>query len=417
MTAYIITIGDEILVGQIVDTNAAFIAEMLTENGFDVVERSSVADTATAIRAGIDRALAMADVVVTTGGLGPTKDDVTKQVLADYFGTELAFHEHSWRRLQKIIRGFGREPQEAHRQQCYLPAAAEILPNDRGTAPGMLLRAGDKYLFSLPGVPYEMRHLLRDRVLPLLIEERSGDQIAHRTLLTAGAGESMIADRIADLEAQLPGHLKLAYLPNLGTVRLRLTGRGPDKSRLLTEIAEWQQRLRDRLGDLVFSEGTGSLLETVNQLLQSRGLWVGAAESCTGGYVASQLTRLPGSSAHFRGGIVAYDNVVKIAQLGVGADTLAEHGAVSEPVVRQMVQGACRVLRTDLAVATSGVAGPGGGTEEKPVGTIWIAAGNADRVDTYLLRAGKDRQRNIQFASNAVLNLLRKFVLREYEGG
>lgn len=417
MTAYIITIGDEILVGQIVDTNAAYIAELLTENGFDVVERSSVADTAAAIRSGLDRARSLADIVITTGGLGPTKDDVTKQVLADYFGTELCFHEPSWGRLQKIIRGFGREPVESHRRQCFLPASAEILPNDRGTAPGMLLREGDTYLFSLPGVPYEMRHLMRDRVLPLLVRERSGERIVHRTLLTAGAGESMIADRLEDLEAALPAHIKLAYLPNLGTVRLRLTGRGPDATALLADINTWQDRLRERLSDLVFGEGTGSLLETVNGLLQAKGLSVSTAESCTGGYVASQLTRLPGSSAHFRGGFVAYDNNVKIEELGVSPAMLEEHGAVSKPVVVQMVRAACRILRTDVAVATSGIAGPDGGTEEKPVGTIWIAAGNNKKVVTYLLHAGKDRQRNIQYATNAVLNLLRKFVEREYGGG
>jgi nicotinamide-nucleotide amidase len=417
MRAYIITIGDEILVGQIVDTNAAYLAEALTEYGFDVVERSSVADTAAAIRSGLDRAMAQADIVITTGGLGPTKDDVTKAVLADYVGTELAFHEDSWRRLQKIIRGFGREPQESHRQQCYLPATAEILPNDRGTAPGMLFRVGGKYLISLPGVPYEMRHLLRDRVLPLLVAARTGDRIIHQTLLTAGAGESMIAEKVADLEAALPAHLRLAYLPNLGTVRLRLTGRGPDAEVLQAELDQWMGRLRDRLGDLVFGMGTGSLLETVTRLLQARELWVATAESCTGGYVASQLTRLPGSSAHFRGGIVAYDNEVKIDELGVSPAVLEEHGAVSEPVVIQMVRGACRLLRTDVAVATSGIAGPSGGTPEKPVGTIWIAAGNKKKVVTYLLRAGKDRQRNIQFATNAVLNLLRKFVEKEYGRG
>lgn len=412
MRAYILTVGDEILIGQVADTNAAFMAAALNEAGVEIVEHLSVADGRQPIHAGVERALAAADLVLMTGGLGPTKDDVTKQVLAEYFGFELVFHEPTWERLQNIIRGFGREPTPAHRQQCYLPQNAEVLTNERGTAPGMLFRQGGKTLVSLPGVPYEMRHLVRQAVLPRLRAELdgAGEKTRSLTIRTAGAGESIVAQRIVDIEDELPDHLSLAYLPNLGTVRLRLTARGTDEEALAAELAHYRARIVARISELVYGYGHRNLAQVLGDTLIEKKLRLLTTESCTGGAVAQMITANPGASRWFLGGVVAYDNALKIELLGVPQKTLITHGAVSEATVRAMVAGGLKRYDADLVLATSGVAGPGGGTPEKPVGTIWIAVGNRTEIKTELLRAGKDRKRNITFTTHRVLDLLRRFL-------
>ncbi|MEL6274250.1 MAG: CinA family nicotinamide mononucleotide deamidase-related protein, partial [Bacteroidota bacterium] len=383
MTAYIITIGDELLIGQITDTNSAFMSAALHEEGVEVIEQLSVSDTRTAIRSAIDRAFSKADVVLMTGGLGPTKDDITKLVLAEYFSTELVFHAESWERLGRIYRQFGREPMDSHRQQCFLPAAAEILPNKLGTAPGMLLRKDGKILVSMPGVPYEMRYLVEHEVIPRL-QAMAPDRMRQRslTILTAGEGESRVAEKIESVEDSLPEHMSLAYLPNLGTVRLRLTTRGTDDAAMQEELQHYQSQIEELIGHLVYGTGKKTLSMTIGELLQERGLTLGTTESCTGGRIAQMLTSVAGSSAYFYGSVVAYDNRIKRNVLGVKAATLEQHGAVSEETIREMVAGGLDVLETDLVLATTGIAGPGGGTPTKPVGTIWIAVGNKDRIQT-----------------------------------
>ena len=409
MKAYILTIGDEILIGQVTDTNATHMAGALNEEGYEVVEHLSVADTAAGIRAGLDRALAAADCVLITGGLGPTKDDITKKVLAEYVGTELVFHEETWERLQKIYRKFGREAQPMHRVQCELPASATVLPNKRGTAPGMWLEHAGKVIVSMPGVPYEMRYLVEAEVIPRL---RDRNQDGHRqrslTILTAGAGESTIAEAIEAVEDSLPANLSLAYLPNLGTVRLRLTTRGNDENVMQAELRAWRDKIEAIVGDLVYGYGKEDLALAVQRMMQEHQLTLATAESCTGGTIAAMITGHPGSSGHYLGSVVAYDNAVKENLLGVPARTLAEHGAVSEATVRAMAEGIRTRLGTDFGLATSGVAGPGGGTEAKPVGTIWIAVAGPDGTEAQLLSAGKDRRRNIQYTVHQALNLLRK---------
>lgn len=410
MKAYILTIGDEILIGQVTDTNATFMATALNEEGYEVVEHLSVADTHDGIMQGLDRALATADVVLMTGGLGPTKDDITKKVLADYFGTELVFHQESWERLSKIYRSFGKETGPHHREQCELPATATVLTNERGTAPGMwLVRDDGKIVVSMPGVPYEMRYLVRNEVIPRLVAQNEGGARQRSlTILTAGEGESTIAERIAAVEDSLPEHMSLAYLPNLGTVRLRLTARGTDEEAIQADLAHYQQQIEAIIGDLVYGYGAEDLPLAVQQRMQERKLSLATAESCTGGTIAGMITSRPGSSGHYRGSIIAYDNAVKHKSLGVAPGMIHKYGAVSKQVVRAMAEGARERLNSDYAIATSGVAGPGGGTKKKPVGTIWIAVAGPEGTKTKLLKAGKDRKRNITYTTHQALDFLRR---------
>lgn len=411
MKAFILTIGDEILIGQVTDTNATYMANALNAEGIEVVEHLSVSDSPKGILDGLERGLAAADVVLITGGLGPTKDDITKTVLAEYFGTEMVFHQPTWERLQRFLTRFGHEPQEKHKQQCLLPATAEVLVNKLGTAPGMLLKQGAKMAFSMPGVPYEMRYLIDHEVIPRLQQiETNQPKLRSITILTAGAGESVIAEQIAEVEDELPPTMSLAYLPNLGTVRLRLSIRGEDEEQMQLELRKYQLKIEQIVGNLVYGHGQKSLGEAIGELLNENGLTLGTVESCSGGQVAQMLTSIPGASSYFHGGIVAYDNRIKQELLGVKKETLQAFGAVSEATAREMVAGGLSKLKTDLVVATTGIAGPGGGTAEKPVGTIWIAVGDKNRTVTHLLRAGKDRERNITYTALQALNLVRRFL-------
>ena len=409
MRAYILTIGDEILIGQVTDTNATFMANALNDEGFEVVEHLSVADTREGIMSGLMRATEAADVVLVTGGLGPTKDDITKHVLADFCNTELVFHEESWKRLKKIYKQFGKKAGKHHRVQCELPATATVLTNERGTAPGMWLELEGKVIVSMPGVPYEMRYLIRNEVLPRLLEFNGDDKrLRALTILTAGAGESTIAEQIEPVEDSLPEHMSLAYLPNLGTVRLRVTTRGTDEERMKAELEDVRMQIEDIIGDLVYGYGKEDLALAVQRRMEEKKLTLATAESCTGGSIAGLITSHPGSSSHFMGSIVAYDNKVKNKMLGVPVNMIRKNGAVSEPVVKAMAEGALKKLGTDYAIATSGVAGPGGGTKDKPVGTIWIAVAGPEGTTARLLSSGKDRKRNITFTVHQALDMLRR---------
>ncbi len=411
MEAILLTIGDEILIGQIVDTNSAWMAEQLNLQGIRVREIYSLSDTHAAITEGLQAALDKADLVLMTGGLGPTKDDITKKTLADFYGVELEFHEATYQRILSFFERLGRETTPAHREQCYLPANAQILTNRMGTAPGMWMERDGQVVVSMPGVPYEMKYLMENEVLPLVKTTFPGRPIGHRTVLTAGEGESRIAVRIADFEAALPERVKLAYLPSLGVVRLRLTATADSTAEVEQLLDERVAQLEALLPDLIFGYGRAKLAEVVGRELQNRGKYLATAESCTGGYVAHQITAIPGSSAYFRGSVVAYANEVKMEQLGVSEGTLVQHGAVSEATVREMVRGVLQTLGADVAIAISGIAGPGGGTADKPVGTIWLAVGDEQRVQTRQLNLGKDRLKNIQYTGNQALNMIRKFLL------
>lgn len=414
MNVHIITIGDEILIGQIIDTNSAWMGTQLNLIGAAVTGITTVGDGAADIRTALTQSVAQADVVLITGGLGPTKDDITKKVIADFFGVDLVFHEATYQRLERYFKKLGRTPTAAHRTQCMLPANAQILINKMGTAPGMWFEDSGKVIVSMPGVPYEMEYLMSREVIPKLRTKFPVQAIRHLTLMTAGEGESRIAEKLEEVEAMLPSHIKLAYLPNLGFVRLRLSGTAMNAEILEREIGEYGDQIRNRLGNLIYGENDEPLEENLGRVLRDRNLSLATAESCTGGYVAHLITSVAGSSDYFKGSVVAYANPVKQNVLGVRKETLTEHGAVSEATVREMVTGALGVLQTDLAVAISGIAGPGGGSPDKPVGLIWMAVGNAENMEVFKLQAGKNRLKNIQYAGNIALNLVRKFALKHY---
>ncbi|GAA3948189.1 competence/damage-inducible protein A [Hymenobacter algoricola] len=405
--AEIITIGDELLYGQVIDTNSAFLGQELGKLGIRVRQITSVSDRADEIVTALDLARTRADLVLTTGGLGPTKDDLTKHILTGYFNTELVLNESSLRDVEAIFARFNRPMLEVNRQQAFLPATCTPVRNSVGTAPGMWFEDKGTVFVSMPGVPFEMKRMMTDTVLPRLARHFQVPPIEHIVVQTVGLGESFLAELIADWEDALPPNIKLAYLPSLGAVRLRLTGQADGQPDLRGRMQALLPTLRERLGSHIFAETDIPLEQAVGLLLAERGLTVGTAESCTGGYVAHKLTSVAGSSRYFLGSIISYHNDIKIKELGVLPETLAAHGAVSEEVVRQMAEGARQCLGVDVALATSGVAGPDGGTDEKPVGTFWLAYADAHQTVARKIVFNRGRQLNIDYATNSLLNLLR----------
>lgn len=417
MTAHLLTIGDEILIGQITDTNSAWMSRELNLRGMRVQGKSSVGDTQEAIIAGVEHAASNADVVIMTGGLGPTKDDITKKTLADMFGAEMVFHQETYDRIAAYFHRIGRPVSPAMVGQATLPDKATLLVNKVGQAPGMWFERGGKVFISLPGVPFEMEYLMTHEVIPRLLGRFPMQPIVHRTLLTAGEGESNIARRIEAFEEALPAHIKLAYLPALGQVRLRLTGTRDGGAEVEAALqAELDTRiagLEAIIPDLVYGREEDSLQAVVGKILQAQGKNFGTAESCTGGYVAHLITTVPGSSAYFPGSLVTYSYEMKTKLLGVKTETLARFGAVSEETVREMSQGALDTLGVDVALAISGIAGPDGGTPDKPVGTVWMAVSDRNRTVVQKHLFGRDRLKNIQLTGTYALNLVRKFLLGE----
>ncbi len=411
MQALLLTIGDEILLGQTVDTNSTWLGQALNAIGIQVSRRITVSDQLADIQDALNYGWEKYDLVIMTGGLGPTKDDITKKAIASFFEVDLVFHQETWDRILRIFERIKRPTTEAHREQCYMPANAELLPNAMGTAPGMWFQQDGHILISLPGVPYEMMSIMQEEAIPRLEKQPGLIPIFHRTLLTAGMGESQIASRLDTFEKSLPEHIKLAYLPSLGQVRLRLSAYGGESSIRQKEIDHFAGLIYKEFGTAIYAEGDTSLEASVGQLLKERGLNLATAESCTGGAIAHQITSVSGSSGYYLGSVIAYHNELKTTQLGVLPEELAEFGAVSEPVVRQMVKGVLQTFHADVAISASGVAGPTGGSPEKPVGMIWIAVGNHTDIRTRELRLGKDRQKNIETTAVLALNELRLWIL------
>lgn len=412
MKVEIITIGDEILIGQIVDTNSAWMAQKLNAIGANVSRIVTITDTLDDIKSALADAEKRADVVLITGGLGPTKDDVTKIALAEHYNCGFTLHEPIVEHIKKLFATFGKEITELNRQQANLPSACEPLQNDNGTAPGMWFDSDDTIVVSMPGVPYEMKGIMSEHVLPRLKKQFNLPPIVHRTVLTTGMGESWLSERIEDWESELPENVKLAYLPSPGRVRLRLSASGDEKDRLRKQIDDQVDKLLELIPELVYGYDNDTLEEVVGRLLLEKDASVGTAESCTGGNIAHRITSVPGSSKYFLGSVVSYANDVKINQLGVKDSDLAVHGAVSEPVIRQMAEGLRNLLKVDYAVATSGIAGPDGGTEEKPVGTVWISVATPKVTVSKKFQFGVNRARNIHVSSTAALNMLRKQLTR-----
>lgn len=418
LNASIITIGDELLIGQTIDTNSAFIAQEFNKIGIWVRRRVAVGDVKEDIRQALDEERKQSQIIVITGGLGPTADDITKPLLCEYFGGQLVVNEEVKAHVQYLFEKVYRRPGamlERNLKQAEVPDVCTVLHNARGTAPGMWFKvpAGDggAIFISLPGVPHEMKGLIKDEVIPRLLKEFDMPAIVHRTAFTAGLGESMIAELLKDFEPTLPEHIKLAYLPNYGMVKLRLTARGDNKEATEKELLPYFEQLQELVSEYLVTNEDEGLEIVLGKILKAKGKTMGTAESCTGGNIAQLITSIPGSSAYFKGSIVSYANEVKENLLAVKPETLKTVGAVSEETVKEMIRGALDNLKVDYALATSGIMGPDGGTAEKPVGTVWIAVGNADKTETMQLNLRFDRRRNIDMTAANALNLLRKFIL------
>lgn len=407
MKASILTIGDEILIGQITDTNSVSIARRLNDAGITVFEKCSIGDDRTQIAATVERLLAASEVVILTGGLGPTKDDITKKTLAELFGSRLVRNDAVAEHVRRMLAERGIDYNELNRGQSMVPDGCTVLFNAHGTAPGMWFERNGKVLVSLPGVPFEMEHLMQDEVLPRLKTHFALRQIVHRTMITAGLAESMLAERIETWENALPSYLKLAYLPSAGTVRLRLSAYEVEGESVSKEIDRRFEELRRLIPHHFIGFERASIQELLHGLLTERSITLATAESCTGGTIAAKFTALPGASAYFRCGVVAYSNEAKRDLLGVTADTLARYGAVSEAVARQMAEGIRRIAGADYAIATTGIAGPSGGTPEKPVGTVWIAVATPRSTTAIRKQCGTDRGQIIDRAGAYALSLLR----------
>lgn len=410
--ADILTIGDEILYGQVVDTNSAWMGTELARIGIKVRQITSISDNPEHIIQALNEIRSQSDLILITGGLGPTKDDLTKHTLCRYFNTQLVLDEPSLAHLTDMFRSRGRELTELNRQQAFLPAACKPIANPMGTAPGMWFEQEETIFISLPGVPFEMKRIMTDTVLPRLREHYQLVPIQHRVIQTIGIGESFLADQLEDWENNLPPNLKLAYLPYLAGVRLRLTGVDNGHEEVNQQLDTEQIRLQGLIQDHIFGFGEISLEQAVGDLLRQKGFTIATAESCTGGHVAHKLTSPAGSSEYFMGSVVAYHNHVKIRQLEISPEDLARHGAVSEQVVCQMAANVRRLLQTDIGIATSGIAGPGGGSADKPVGTVWIAYADAEKTVAKKIFYDKERLLNIEYTTYSVLNLVRQQLIK-----
>ena len=413
VNASIITIGDELLIGQTIDTNSAWMGEELNKFAVWVKRRVAVGDVWDDIWNALDEESKIADIILITGGLGPTADDITKPLLCKYFGGNLIVNEQVLRHVKYLFEKVFRRPGpilERNLKQAEVPDVCTVLMNERGTAPGMWFEKEKKVFVSLPGVPHEMKGLMKKEVLTRLQRRFKMPFILHQTLLTYGMGESFLAEKIKDWEEQLPGHIKLAYLPHYGNVRLRLTGISDDKNKLEKELEEQSKNLKPLIRDWLVIDDDMTIQQVVAKILKERKQSVGTAESCTGGYIAHLLTIDPGASSNFKGTVVAYDNKVKEDILNVSAQTINSAGAVSEETVKEMLKGALEKLKSDYAVATSGIMGPDGGTEDKPVGTVWIAVGNNRKIEAQRFNFRFDRVRNIEQTAHTALNMLRKFI-------
>lgn len=406
--AELLTIGDELLYGQIVDTNAQWMSVELSQAGIKVIRKTTVGDQEDEILTALAEAEKRADIVLITGGLGPTNDDLTKPCLAKYFDCPLKINEEALAEVTAFFKQRGRELTEVNRQQAALPTCCEKITNSVGTAPGMWFHRQSKVFMSMPGVPHEMKRMMTDFVIPRLKQTFETPVIHHKVIRTVGIGESFLAEKIAGWENALPPHIKLAYLPSLGEVKLRLTAIGNSAESLQAETDALTEKLKALAGPYIYGYGEEPLEVAIGKLLLEKNLTLAIAESCTGGYLSHLVTSVPGSSAYFLGSMIPYAYEIKMRQLGVRPETLEQHGAVSEPTIREMASLVRAKFNTHIGVATSGIAGPGGATAEKPVGTVWIAYSDKYQTVTRKLQLSTDRLLNIKMASVAVLNLIRQ---------
>jgi nicotinamide-nucleotide amidase len=413
MKAEIITIGDELLIGQTIDTNSAFMGAELSAMGFEIVQITSISDKKEMIINALKEKVGRIDVVLITGGLGPTSDDITKQTLCEFFETRLIPNKEVLKDIEKMLARRNFPMNENNRRQADVPESCRVLPNAAGTAPGMWFEKGGTIFISMPGVPYEMKYIMTGHVIPELKKKFISQQIIHRNIMTYGTFEAKLAEILTDFEAGLPKHLKLAYLPSAGVIKLRLTGSGNNRDDLSHAIEIQISKLYNIIPQFIYGENEESLEMAVGRLLLQKGLTLSTAESCTGGEISHLITSVPGSSRYFKGSVIAYANSVKTHLLEVPEEIINKHGAVSKESVELMATGARKLFDTDFAVATSGIAGPDGGTAEKPVGTVWISVSSRTRNIVEKLTFGNDRVINIRRFSLAALNLLRKQIISQ----
>ena len=411
--ASVVTIGDELLIGQVIDTNSAWIAQQLNRVGIAVKNRISVGDDADEIWNALDIEQKTSDIVLITGGLGPTGDDITKLLLCKYFNGKMVVNEDALQNVKRLFEKVYHKPvSEVNLKQAEVPDVCEVIQNKRGSAPGMLFKKEETIFISMPGVPYEMQGIMED-VIPYLEKNFEFPEIIHKTILTAGIGESAIAEIIRDFENKLPQAIRLAYLPNYGMVRLRLTTSGFDRIKTKEIINDRFIELKQLVKEYIVTDEDETMQEVLGKILLQKKETISTAESCTGGDIASLITSVPGASAYFQGSIVSYSNEIKQSLLNVKKDTLEKHGAVSEETVKEMLSGLLQKMNTTYGIAVSGIMGPDGGTNDKPVGTVWVAVGSKENQKTYHLKQRFERKKNIEVTAVMALNLMRKFIVEK----
>ena len=413
MKAVIVTIGDELLIGQVVDTNSAFLANELYKSGIDVDQILSIADGQDDLTAALDRYIGRVDFIFLTGGLGPTSDDGTKETLASYFGMSLVENEIVVNDVKAFVEARGMILNANNRSQALVPDKSVLIRNAYGTAPGMIFTMNNTRIYSMPGVPFEMKEMILSGILPEIKKEFKLPSNFYKTIITHGIPEAMLAEKLQEIEKELPAHIKLAYLPNPRMIRLRLSAQG-ELTFIQKSVELQHEKIKAILGEHYLGVDDQYIERIVADLLINKGLCVSTAESCTGGTIAQMITSMAGASAYYKGSVVAYDNDIKTKVLGVSKVEIEEDGAVSERVVKSMVEGALKLMKSDVAIATSGIAGPNGGTIEKPVGTTWIAVGNKNCIVAEQFQFGNHREKNINRSSATALNMLKTFILSKY---
>ncbi|MEO6949537.1 MAG: CinA family nicotinamide mononucleotide deamidase-related protein, partial [Ginsengibacter sp.] len=413
INAIIMTIGDELLIGQVIDTNSSWMAKRLNEIGICVRKRIAIGDNENEIVDALDQEVNHADIILITGGLGPTSDDITKDVLCRYFNGKLLVNSEALQNVKHLFENIYKKPVTAiNLKQAEVPDICTVIQNERGSAPGMVFKKGEALVISMPGVPYEMQGMM-EKVLHFLENEFHTPTIIHKTILTSDIGESAIAELLVNFEKHLPDDIKLAYLPNHGMVRLRLSASGFDKVQINSMVNDQFNHMRKLVNDYVVTDVDETIEIVLGKLLLKNNKTISTAESCTGGAIAALITSVPGASVYYEGSVVSYSYAIKESMLGVKKDTLTTFGAVSEQTVIEMLQGVIGQLKTDFAIAVSGILGPGGGTDDKPVGTVWVAVGNKDRFKTQLFHLRYDRKKNTEVISTNAINMMRKFILEK----
>ena len=411
MQAEIITVGDELLIGQVVDTNSAWLGQILNKYNIKIKRIHSISDDAQEIKSCLANCLERSELIIITGGLGPTKDDITKKTLAEFFNSDMVINQSVLAQLETYFKNRGRQMLEINQMQAEVPSVCRVLTNALGTAPGMWFDSNNKVIISLPGVPFEMKHIFEHEALPLIAQQFKMPAFVHRTLVSFNVPESLLAKQIEDIEDSLPTQIKLAYLPSLNTVRLRLSGSALDNNDNIVQLLDhYVQLIKDRMGKAIVSDQDETLSQTVFNQLSQLNQTLSVAESCTGGYISHQLTQIPGASKVFVGSVISYSNSVKHHQLGVESTLFETVGAVSEQVVTQMVTGVRERLQTDYAIAISGIAGPEGGSEDKPVGTVFIGVSSAKSHVVNRFHFSGNRMQIIERSNNMALAMLLEMI-------